>query len=70
MLVIFLAVFLQGFYALFVGKIDISKVVENIIAYLTTFYKSPIYVRKELEPYVVVNPLYALTSKIFTYTYV
>jgi len=67
-LVIFLAVFLQGFYALFVGRIDISKVVENIIAYLTTFYKSPIYVREELEQYVVVNPWYALTLKIFTYT--
>jgi hypothetical protein len=67
-LVILSTVFLQGFYALFVGIIDISKVVENIIAYLTTFYKSPIYVREELEQYVVVNPLYALTLKIFTYT--
>jgi len=67
-LVILLAVFLQGFYASFVGIIDISKVVENIIAYLTTFYKSPIYVSKELEQYVVVNPLYTLTLRIFTYT--
>ena len=67
-LVILSAVFLQGFYALFVGIIDISNVVENIIAYLTTFYKSPIYVREELEQYVVVNPLHALTLRIFTYS--
>lgn len=67
-LVVLTAIFLQGFYASFVGKIDISKVVENIIAYLTTFYKSPIYVKEELEPYVIVNPLYTLALKIFTYT--
>jgi len=67
-LVVLTAIFLQGFYASFVGKIDISEVVENIIAYLTTFYKSPIYVKEELEPYVIVNPLYTLALKIFTYT--
>jgi hypothetical protein len=67
-LIVLLAIFLQGFYASFVGKIDISKVVENLIAYFTTFYKSPIYVKEELEQYVIVNPLYALALKTFTYT--
>jgi len=67
-LVILSAVFLQSFYALYIGTIDFSKVVENVIVYLTTSYKSPIYVKKELEQYVVVNPLYALTLRIFTYT--
>jgi hypothetical protein len=67
-LMVLLAIFLQGFYASFVGKIDISKVVENMIAYFTTFYKSPIYVKEELEPYAIVNPLYMLALRIFTYT--
>jgi hypothetical protein len=67
-LVVLLAIFLQGFYISFVGKIDISKVVENMVAYFTTFYKSPIYVKEELEPYVIVNPLYSLALRIFTYT--
>jgi hypothetical protein len=67
-LVVLTAIFLQGFYASFVGKIDISKVVENIIAYFTTFYKSPIHIKEELEPHAMVNPLYTLALKIFTYT--
>ena len=67
-LVVFLAIFLQGFYVSFVGKIDISKVVENVITYFTTFYKSSIYVVRELEPYVIVNPLYVLASKILTWS--
>jgi hypothetical protein len=67
-LVVLTAIFLQGFYISLVGKIDISKVVENIIAYFTTFYKSPIHVKEGLEPHVMVNPLYTLALKIFTYT--
>jgi len=67
-LIILLAVFLQNFYASFVVKIDINKIIKNLITYFITFYKNPIYIKEELVPYIVINPLYSLASKIFTYT--
>jgi hypothetical protein len=67
-LVILTTVFLQGFYASFIGTVDINKVIKNIIIYLTTFYKISVHTMKEeVVHYIVINPLYLLALKIFTY---
>jgi len=62
------ALFLRGFFSAFVGSVDISDVINNLIAYITTFYRTPVFVREELAAHVIINPWQALFAKIYTYT--
>jgi len=71
-LIALIMLFLNSFYVAFVGgSIDIGNFINNLLRYLSTFYKEPIYTSKEELLYLFytrINWYSVTTGKIFTYS--